>query len=200
MKSLVFSNELNGRSDTISYGYPRVGVSVYKPLSNVVSISYPECTDWIEYSRVIQEGYPVINMGNNGLYYSCVTETISGRGSTVYSYQVSPPTSVNESDYPYWENGLLREKAVYDTNGEMLKKIQYIYETDVNYEDKLPQMQPSDFYLDGKSLESFYRNQGTSYLTGKEIYEYNIKPRLSPTNTDKFYNLQYGWRTALKKK
>lgn len=133
----------------------RVGVSVYKPLSNVVSISYPECTDWIEYSRVIQEGYPVINMGNNGLYYSCVTETISGRGSTVYSYQVSPPTSVNESDYPYWENGLLREKAVYDTNGEMLKKIQYIYETDVNYEDKLPQMQPSDFYLDGKSLESF---------------------------------------------
>ena len=115
LKSLVFSNELNGRSDTISYGYPRVGVSVYKPLSNVVSISYPECTDWIEYSRVIQEGYPVINMGNNGLYYSCVTETISGRGSTVYSYQVSPPTSVNESDYPYWENGLLREKAVYDT-------------------------------------------------------------------------------------
>lgn len=198
LKSLVFSNELNGRSDTISYGYPRVGVSVYKPLSNVVSISYPECTDWIEYSRVIQEGYPVINMGNNGLYYSCVTETISGRGSTVYSYQVSPPTSVNESDYPYWENGLLREKAVYDTNGEMLKKIQYIYETDVNYEDKLPQMQPSDFYLDGKSLESFYRNQGTSYLTGKEIYEYNIKPRLSLTNTDKFYNLQYGWRTALK--
>ena len=86
LKSLVFSNELNGRSDTISYGYPRVGVSVYKPLSNVVSISYPECTDWIEYSRVIQEGYPVINMGNNGLYYSCVTETISGRGSTVYSY------------------------------------------------------------------------------------------------------------------
>lgn len=44
---------------------------------------------------------------------------------------------------------------MYDTNGEMLKKIQYIYETDVNYEDKLPQMQPSDFYLDGKSLESF---------------------------------------------
>ena len=29
LKSLVFSNELNGRSDTISYGYPRVGVSVY---------------------------------------------------------------------------------------------------------------------------------------------------------------------------
>lgn len=198
LKSLVFSDELSERSDTISYGYPRAGVSVYKPLSNVVNISYPGCTDRVEYNRVILEGHPVINMGNNGLYYPCVTEAVSNKGTTIYSYQVSPPASMNEFNYPYWENGLLREKVMYNANGEILKKIQYVYEIDANYEDVLPQMQPSNFYLDEKSLESFYYNQGTPYLTGKEIYEYNIKPRLSPTNTDKFYNLQYGWKIALK--
>lgn len=198
LKSLVLSDELNERSDTISYGYPEVGVSVYRHVSNVAIVSYPECVDKIEYGRVLQEGHPIINVGNNGLYYPCVMETVSGKGTTVYSYQVSSPAPLDESNYPYWENGLLTEKSVYDTNGEMLRKTQYIYDTDANYEDNLPQMQPSDFYLDGNSLEFFYNHQGTPYLTGKEIYECNIKPRLSPTNTDKFYNLQYGWKIALK--
>ena len=102
LKSLVFSDELNERSDTISYGYPEAGVSVYSHVSNIAIVSYPDFVDRIEYGRVLQEGHPIINVGNNGFYYPCVTETISGKGSTVYSYQVSPPTSMNESDYPYW--------------------------------------------------------------------------------------------------
>lgn len=198
LKSLVFSDKLNERSDTISYGYPQTSVSVYKSFSNVVRVSYPECMDKIEYGRIHLEGHPIVNVGNNGFYYPCVTETVSGKGTTVYRYRVTSPSSTTELDYPYWQNGLLTEKSMYDTNGKMLKKIQYIYEIDTSGENKLPQMQPSNFYLDGEALERFYNAQRTPYLTGEEFYQWNIKPRLSPTNTDKFYNLHYGWKTTLK--
>ena len=108
----------------------------------------------------------------------------------------SSPTSI--SPYPYWLNGLLTEKSVYDLNGKLLKKIQYNYEIDNNSGDKLPQMQPSNFYLDEESLEPFFKKQGTPYLTGEEMYRLNIEPRLSPANVDRFYNLQYGWKIVLK--
>lgn len=198
LKSLVFSDELDERRDTISYGYSTSGVSVYRSFSNMVRVSYSKCSDKIDYDRVQQEGHPVVNMGNNGFYYPYVTETVSGKGTTTYSYRVSSPLSSLESDYPYWINGVLTEKSIYDVSGELLKKIRYNYDIYANSKDKLPQMQPSNFYLDGESLESFYSRQGTSYLTGEELYQQNIKPRLSPTNTDRFYNLQYNWKIVLK--
>ena len=52
---------------------------------------------------------------------------------------MTSPSSTTELDYPYWQNGLLTEKSMYDTNGKMLKKIQYIYEIDTSGENKLPQ-------------------------------------------------------------
>lgn len=198
LRSLIFSDNLNERSDTIFYGYPQTGVSVYKSFSNVVRVSYPECMDKIEYGRIQLEGHPIVNVGNNGFYYPCVTETVLGKGTTTYRYRVTSPSSTTEFDYPYWLNGLLTEKSMYDSNGKMLKKIQYIYEVDTSCENQLPQMQPSNFYLDGETLKHFYSAQRTPYLTGEEFYQWNIEPRLSPTNTDRFYNLHYGWKTTLK--
>lgn len=195
LKSLIFTDKLDEHSDTISYGYPGKGISVYKSFSNMVKVTYPTVEDIIEYDRVQPEGHPVVNMGNNGFYYPYVTETISGKGTTVYHYKIAFPSLI--TDYPYWQNGLLTEKSIYDTHGKILRKIQYNYKVDVESEGSLPQMQPSNFYLDGKSLESFYRGQGTPYLRGEEIYKQNIEPRLSPINTDKFYNLHYGWKTLL---
>ena len=92
-------------------------------------------------------------------YYPCVTETVSGKGTTTYSYEVASSSPTSISPYPYWLNGLLTEKSVYDLNGKLLKKIQYNYEIDNNSGDKLPQMQPSNFYLDEESLEPFLRSR-----------------------------------------
>lgn len=196
LKSLVFNDESNEQSDTISYGYPDMAVSVYKSYSNIAIVSYSGVEDRIDYDRVQQEGHPVVNVGNNGFYYPCVTETVLGKGTIAYNFEIAHPSST--TNYPYWLNGLLTEKSVYDSNGKLLKKVLYNYDIYADREDRLPQMQPSNFYLDEKSLESFYKGQGTPYLTGERIYRTNIKPRLSPMNTDKFYNLQYGWKTALK--
>ena len=74
--------------------------------------------DKIEYGRIHLEGHPIVNVGNNGFYYPCVTETVSGKGTTVYRYRVTSPSSTTELDYPYWQNGLLTEKSMYDTNGK----------------------------------------------------------------------------------
>lgn len=72
------------------------------------------------------------------------------------------------------------------------------YDVHANKGNRLLQIQPSNFYLDGDELRSFYSHQGTAYLTGEEFYECNIKPRLTPTNTDKLYYLQHSWKIALK--
>ena len=198
LKSLVFDDRSVERNDTIYYGYPEMAMSVYKSYSNFVIVSYPNFDDRIDYDRVQPEGHPVVNLGNNGFYYPCVTETVSGKGTTTYSYEVASSSPTSISPYPYWLNGLLTEKSVYDLNGKLLKKIQYNYEIDNNSGDKLPQMQPSNFYLDEESLEPFFKKQGTPYLTGEEMYRLNIEPRLSPANVDRFYNLQYGWKIVLK--
>lgn len=72
------------------------------------------------------------------------------------------------------------------------------YDVHADRGNRLLQIQPSNFYLDGDELRSFYSHQGTAYLTGEEFYECNIKPRLTPTNTDKLYYLQHSWKIALK--
>lgn len=196
LKSLIFIDEHGERNDTINYSYLTTGISVYNSFSNKVRVTYQTTDDCIEYDRTQPEGHPLINMGNNGFYYPYVAETVLGRGTTTYRYRVIRPTPVD--DYPYWLNGLLTEKTVYDTKGKIQQQIRYIYNLYANDKDKLPQMQPSNFYLNGEYLERFYWNQGTPFLSGQDFYKWNIEPRLTPTNTDRFYNLQYGWRVALK--
>lgn len=196
LKSLVFSDKQEEKNDTITYNYPGAGKSVYKSFLNIARVYYLEFVDQIEYGRVQQEGHPIINTGNNGFYYPYVTETVSGKGTTAYKFLVASPSS--RDNYPYWLNGLLTEKSMYDTTGKLLKKSRYTYDIYTNNENKLPQIQPSNFYLDGESLERFFYRQGTPNLTGEEFYQWNIEPRLSPMNTDKFYNLQYGWKVTLK--
>lgn len=197
LKSLVFGDMEGARNDTIFYAYPQMGVSVYYNFSNKVTITYPMCSDIIVYDCVQPEGHPIINTGNNGFYYPCVAEIVSGKGSTVYHYQVVSPSSTTDN-YPYWLNGLLTEKQMYNVDGELLKRVRYIYDVHADRENRLLQIQPSNFYLDGDELRSFYNHQGTAYLTGEEFYECNIKPRLTPTNTDKLYYLQHSWKIALK--
>lgn len=95
---------------------------MYYNFSNKVTITYPMCSDIIVYDCVQPEGHPIINTGNNGFYYPCVAEIVSGKGSTVYHYQVVSPSSTTDN-YPYWLNGLLTEKQMYNVDGELLKEL-----------------------------------------------------------------------------
>ena len=198
LKSLLFNDEASNRKDTISYGYPQHGRSVYYSYSNIVNVCYSGFCDKITYDRVRPEGHPVVNMGNNGLYYPYVTETIHGKGMNTYRFQIATPSSDINNIYPFWNNGLLYEKAVYDANGKWQQMTKYKYEALSTYNKQLPQMQPSDYYLDEAVLETYYKSQTTSYIKGDELYQTNIKPRLSPDNKFKFYNLGYGGKTVLK--
>ncbi|MDD3036496.1 hypothetical protein [Bacteroides sp.] len=196
LKSLIFNDEASNRNDTISYGYPAPGISVYYSNSNNVDVCYSGFCDRITYDRVRPEGHPLINMGNNGLYYPYVTETMHGKGMNTYRYQIASPST--NTIYPFWINGLLSEKAVYDTNGNLQQMTKYNYETLSAYSNQLPQIQPSDYYLDGESLKSHYKSQTTNYIKGDELYQNNIEPRLSPINASKFYYLPYGGKIVLK--
>lgn len=195
LKSLIFNDGI--RNDTLSYGYPLPGTSVYKTHSNGVSVNYINFSDMIIYDRVRLEGYPIVAMGNNGLYYPSVTESISGKGMNAYRYQIATYSST-VTCYPYWMTSLLSEKAVYNNNGDLEQMTKYTYETLSANNSALPQMQPSDYYLDGEDLKSYYNSQTTNYIKGDELYKNNIEPRLSPENTSRFYYLRYGEKTVLK--
>lgn len=198
LKSLLLNDGASNRKDTISYGYPQPGKSVYYSYSNIVSVCYSGFCDKITYDRVRPEGHPVVNMGNNGLYYPYVTETIHGKGMNTYRFHIATPSLSANTSYPFWTNGLLSEKAVYDASGNLQQMTKYSYETLSAYNKQLPQMQPSDYYLDGAALEPYYKSQTTSYIKGDELYQNNIKPRLSPAGAPQFYNLGYGGKTVLK--
>ena len=194
LKTLLFDNG-NNRNDTISYSYPSPGKSMYSSWSNAVNVCYSGFCDQIIYDRVRPKGYLITNMGNNGLYYPQVTETIHGKGYNAYHYRIADP--ISNVNYPFWAAGLLSEKEVYDADGNLLQTTQYKYKILSDYNSALPQMQPSDYYLDGNALKIYYNSQTTDYVKGNEMYQHNIEPRLSPNNASGFYYLRYGGRTVL---
>lgn len=194
LKTLLFDNG-NNRNDTISYSYLLPGQSMYFSWKNEVNVCYSNICDQIIYDRVRPEGYLITNMGNNGLYYPYVTETIHGKGFNAYHYQIASP--IQNVNYPFWATGLLSEKEVYDDDGNLLHMTRYKYKILSGYSSELPQMQPSDYYLDGEYLKKYYNSQTTNYIKGNEIYQNNIEPRLSPKNASRFYYLYYGGKTIL---
>lgn len=194
LKSLVFDDKAS-KKDTISYDYSQSGVSLYQQWIPMRQVNYVGFYDLILYNRVQLTGHPIVNMGNNGLYYTNVIETLNGKGKNIYRYIVKP-TSSNDSG-TFWLNGLLSEKAVYDAEGKLIQSTRYTYKELSPYSRVLPQLTPSAFYLDEKSLRSFYAQQTTQYINGILLYQENIEPRLSPRGVDEPYYLKFGGMTVL---
>lgn len=194
LKSLVFDAN-TGKKDTISYDYSQSGVSLYRQWIPMRQVNYVGFNDQILYDRVQLTGHPIVNMGNNGLYYTNVIETLNGKGKNIYRY-IAKPTSSNDSG-TFWLNGLLSEKTVYDAEGKLIQSTRYTYKELSPYSRVLPQLTPSAFYLDEKSLRSFYAQQTTQYINGILLYQENIEPRLSPRGVDEPYYLKFGGMTVL---
>lgn len=218
LKSLVFADEVSNSIDSIFYDYPLAGRSVYNESTNLEIIHYPGFSDVITSDRIRNEGHPFLNFGNNGIFYPYVIETIRGKGTNTYLYQVPNSTEQN-GVYAFWLNGLLLGKAVYDEQGRLQQIAKYRYSTALDecsavycqenldyfvndlrspYNRCLPQIQASDYYLDGESLQSFYKKQSTDYAKGEDLYNANIEPRLSPILPQMSYDLYYGGKTVLK--
>lgn len=207
IESLVFTDVANCRIDTISYSYPKPGETIYSSFSQNEHIEYPNFSDVVHYDKMLLKGQQFLSLGNNGLFYPYVTETIHGKGTNAYLYH--SPSDCNS----LMLNGLLLGKAIYDMQGDLKQMTKYKYETGVVYNSKyivnnvefannhnLFQIKGSDYFLDGESLEPFYKLQTTQYIKGSELYEYNIKPRLIPmiSSSEMTYNQAYGGRTVLK--
>lgn len=207
IKSLVFTEGISSRKDTILYSYPKSGKTVYGFFTQSEYIEYPKFTDVIFYDRMLLKGHLFQSLGNNGLFYPYVTETMQGKGTNAYLYH--SPGDCNS----LMINGLLLGRAIYDTQGELRQMTKYIYETGEAYDSEyfirnvkfgndhsLLQIQGSDYYLDGESLEPFYKLQNNQYIDGSGLYEYNIKPRLNPIIplSTMIYEQSYGGKTVLK--
>lgn len=207
IKSLVLKDGTSSRIDTISYNYPKPGETIYSSFSRIENIKYPGFEDDIYLDRVLLKGQRFLGSGNNGLFYPYVTETIQGKGTNAYLYHT--PSECNS----LMLNGILLGKAIYDAQGDLKQMTKYKYETGEAYnsdyfignakyanDHTLIQVQGSNYFLDGKSLESFYNRQNTPYVNATELYEYNIKPRLDPLIpvSGMAYGQNYGGKTVLK--
>lgn len=207
IKSLVLKDGTSSRIDTISYNYPKPGETIYSSFSRIENVRYPGFEDDIYLDRVLLKGQRFLGSGNNGLFYPYVTETIQGKGTNAYLYHT--PSECNS----LMLNGILLGKAIYDAQGDLKQMTKYKYETGEAYnsdyfirnakyanDHTLIQVQGSNYFLDGKSLESFYNRQNTPYVNATELYEYNIKPRLNPLIpvSGMAYGQSYGGKTVLK--
>lgn len=207
IKSLVLKDGTSSRIDTISYNYPKPGETIYSSFSRIENIKYPGFEDDIYLDRVLLKGQRFLGSGNNGLFYPYVTETIQGKGTNAYLYHT--PSQRNS----LMLNGLLMGKAIYDAQGDLKQMTKYKYETGEAYnsdyfignakyanDHTLIQVQGSNYFLDGKSLEAFYNRQNTPYVDATELYQNNIKPRLDPIIpiSEMTYTHVYGGKTVLK--
>ncbi len=218
LKFLAFTDGMSSAKDTISYDYPLPGRSVYDSFSNSETVRYAGFSDKIVYDQIRTKGYAFLNLGNNGIYYPYVQENIHKKGINTYLYQV--PGKTSEGIYGFWLNGLLLGKAMYDEQGNLKQMTKYIYGMEIDeypgvysevirdhfvndarlsYNCSLPQMQASDYYMDGESLKYFYEKQSNDYIDGAELYRINIQPRLNPTLPPMDYRLCYGGKVLLRK-
>ena len=101
------------------------------------SIDYGDFHDLLLYTRMKNKGCAFLNTGNNGLYYPYVIETIQGKGSTAYLFNI--PTrrrSYLQIPYAFWLYGLPLATATYDAQGHIRTLKKNVYYTDVPNTDR----------------------------------------------------------------
>ncbi len=203
LKSLVMGN------DTIEYQYPNGGTLVYDRYVSEEEISYGGISDHVFYSRFFPKGTALLTTGNNGLYYPYVTETVKGRGTQAYLFNVPKgyfhfPESGIISEYPHWLCGLPLGTALYDDEGKLVQLTKNRYKADLFLPD-LGMMDNSSFLQQTDSLTcysqwkqqmkayDFYMNDTLPGEFGWYRYQYLKIPRQN-------YKLYYGGKTLLKER
>lgn len=184
LSALVMQADATAKPDTIRYTYPEGGEPVYDWFDMRESIDYGDFHDLLLYTRMKNKGCAFLNTGNNGLYYPYVIETIQGKGSTAYLFNI--PTrrrSYLQIPYAFWLYGLPLATATYDAQGHIRTLKKNVYYTDVPNTDRfqtdylmsnqtffdtqlpdyrmkhskqLRQLQPYECYMDAKKIEKEY--------------------------------------------
>lgn len=228
IKSLLTDNKAENKVDTVTYRY-EIGCPPYYIFpSNNESKGNSSVTDHITYSRMKFKGNAILCPGNNGMYYACVFETVAGKGSQAYLFNLANNYYSNMA-YPYWLCGLPVTTVTMDNEGNLKRILQNIYYTDcwldnssfpeipcsnqenfvhldsASYHKSLPQVLADEDYMDREYLEDFYRNQESVVINSSayyspyhDFYLVNIAPRIPSKSNSLSYKLFYGGATLLK--
>ncbi len=212
IKSLVLDNQAENRTDTVHYSYGSAIPTFYECYGNYREFDHGFFEDAETYTHMQFRDMSLLCPGNNGLYYTYVTESVSGRGSQRYEFSV--PGYHSEMVYPYWACALPMITFTFDEEGYLKRVLAYQYYTDTfagdvpdvdaypdysdgvfyhkpacYYRNALQQAQLDDRYMDEADLDSRYRNMDNLVLNGQtyynpynDFYLVNIKPRI-PDNT-----------------
>lgn len=205
VKSLAFEERQGGKVDSILYSYPLPGKLVYDSYSNTEIVYYEGFNDIVRRSRVTSTGNAFLNLGNNGVFYPYVQETIPGKGIKTFLFHVPSVYcywKMNPYPYPFWLNGLPLASAEYDENKNLKRLVKNKYYTDCSfmgylgnpysgendyyfeshpdsawqYRRALRQMKPYEFYLDREEQADFYRRQGSIFLYEDNGRRYTCNP------------------------
>ncbi len=209
------------QQDTIRYNYLNSGVLCSNDLNVTDILEYGYFSDVVRKNSISFNPYIVLNKGNNGLFYRYVEEN-SRNGKTAYKYfVVSEYTDIERASnyhytYPYWLQGCLEMKAIYDKLGNLKQLEQYSYTINTRDYDpfitdnplveftqdfklvnslKKPQINASSYYLDIIKLSSIFTGQVDPVfgINPSQIYKTNYKPRANLKNPNNYkYNLIMG--------
>lgn len=226
IKSLLADNHAENRVDTVTYRYEAGIPNFFAFYSNHQSFQYDSFTDEATHSRMRWKDNAILCPGNNGMYYNCVYETVAGKGSQAYVFNLAENYYPGMA-YPYWLCGLPVYTATFNKEGYLERVSQNIYYTDlsvdgsgyvpcsnpeafvhhdgVSFTKSLPQMMADEEYMDRKSLEDYYKNQPDLNIGGviyyspyRDSYLANIEPRIRDRNNAVGYKLFFGGAALLK--
>ncbi len=226
IKSLLTDNQAENKVDTVTYRYEAGRPTFFVFYSNHENAQYASFTDRITYSKMRWKENAILCPGNNGMYYCCVYETVAGKGSQAYMFNLVENYYPSMA-YPYWLCGLPVCTGTFNKDGYLERVLQNIYYTDgsveenpyipcsnpeafvhndsVSFTKSLPQMMADEEYMDRESLEDYYKNQQgltfggvTYYSPYRESYLTNIAPRIRNHYNPISYKLYFGGATLLK--
>lgn len=195
IREVSVNDKSRGRTDKIEYFYA-LGTSVYPVRTNLLTINYPKgFKDVMRFDRLYNprpDAY--VKSGNNGVYYSHVSEVIEGKGRVERYFEV-PDTSY--LTFNYWNIGNPLGTCYYDDDGELRKVVRYEYDDTLALANKklLDQVKPCEYFVDAGELISRYMSKDSIYFVD------NMRDRLAPIifPPDQQYKIVYDYTSYLKR-
>lgn len=228
LRSLLTDSGTGEKADTLTYRYEEGYTMFFEGESNFKSIHYGPFGDEVACSRMMNKGNAIGCPGNNGMYYTCVRESVAGKGSRVYVFNRVYPCD-GHLTYPFWLCGLPLYTATLNEAGHLERAVRKLYYTDLSingngsfpsldmgffvhheacaYNQSLPQLMADEEYMEREALEEYYRSQPNLVIGGvcyyspySDCYLKNIEPRIRDSYRPVRYTQLFGGATLLKER
>lgn len=173
LSELQVKDLYTGWTETTSYDYHDSGTYIYPRVTNRLQINYPKGFHDLLYFDRLYNPYPdaYVKLGNNGVYYTCVSEITTGRGRVDYHF-CSPV--LTDSTYNYWEVGEPLGICYYNDKGDLRKVTRYEYDDEIadGYKQLIFNFKPCEYFVNEQELRQRYEDS--------LYFEDNLQDRLNP--------------------